>query len=275
MSAIEIRNLTKHYGDIVGVEDISLTAEAGEIYGFIGQNGAGKSTTIRVLLNLIFPTSGEAKILGYDCVKDTKIIKGLISYVPSEVSYYPSMKVGDLLRYSAELNGVKDKEKTDRLCAYFELDRNRLIRELSLGNRKKVSVIQALTGDPKVIILDEPTSGLDPVMQDKLFKLLIEEKEKGACVFLSSHNLAEVEKYCDKVCIIRKGRIVKIDTIANMNVGRKLRVTYKTADGKEVSSLHEEDINEIVKNLSKIKLMELEIRRTSLEEDFVKHYAEE
>lgn len=275
MSVIEIQNLTKYYGEAVGIDGISLSVEAGEIFGFVGQNGAGKSTTIRLLLNLIFPTSGEAVILGYDCVKDSKKIKENLSYVPSEVTYYPSMKVIDLLNYSVALNKISDSEKIEKLCNYFELDKNRMIRELSLGNRKKVSIVQALLDDPKVIILDEPTSGLDPLMQDKLFKLLIDEKAKGVCIFLSSHNLSEVEKYCDRVCVIKKGKIVQIDTIAKLNSERKLKLSYKTSDGKEVTEFCEGSINDMIKKLAKIDLNEIEIRRTSLEEDFIKHYEEE
>jgi ABC-2 type transport system ATP-binding protein len=275
MSVIEINNITKFYGKDIGVENISLKVEAGEIYGFIGKNGAGKSTTIRLLLNLIFPTSGNATIMGYDCVNDSKKIKEFLSYVPSEVEYYPNMKVIDLLNYSLLLSGNKNKERINELCSFFELEKNRLISELSLGNRKKVSIIQSLLKNPKVIILDEPTSGLDPLMQDKLFKILLEEKAKGACVFLSSHNLSEVEKYCDRVCVIKEGKVVEIDSMENLNKKRKIKVTYKTVDGEQITNIYKGDINELIKKLAKMNLKELEIRHTSLEEDFIKHYMED
>lgn len=224
---------------------------------------------------MIFPTSGEAKIKGLDCVKDTKRIKEFLSYVPGEVNYYPNMKVNDLFSYALSLIDNKQTEKVNKLCKYFELDKTRLIQELSLGNRKKVSVIQALLKNPKVIILDEPTSGLDPLIQDKLFKLLLEEKANGVTIFLSSHNLTEVEKYCDKVCVIRKGKIVKVINKEEIVENKKQRVTFIKADGTKESFLFDGDINPLIKKLSEIDLLKLEIKNISLEEEFMKYYKEE
>lgn len=271
-NAIEINNLSKLYDDVHGVKDITLNIKEGEIFGFIGQNGAGKSTTIRTLLNFIFPTSGSAKILGYDVVSDSKKIKEFLSYVPSEVSYYRNFRVIDLLKYSLALNGG-DQKRIDDLCDYLELDNTRLISELSLGNRKKVSIVQALLKQPKVIILDEPTSGLDPLIQEKLFKLLLDEKKKGTCIFLSSHNLTEVEKYCDRLAIIKNGLIVRVDDIKNLNIKRKLRVTYEE-NNVEKTFIYEDDINKLIVDLSKKKLSRLEITHVSLEEEFMQYYKE-
>ncbi|MFA6866072.1 MAG: ABC transporter ATP-binding protein [Clostridia bacterium] len=271
MAVIEISNLTKFYGPNCGVSDISLKVNRGEIYGFIGKNGAGKSTTIRVLLNFNYPTSGSCKILGYDCGKDSKKIKENCCYVPSEVFYYSEMKVKDLLDYSIKLNPKASKEKADELCKYFELDTKRLIKELSFGNRKKVSIVQALIRDAKVIILDEPTSGLDPLMQEKLFELLLEEKKKGVCIFLSSHNLSEVEKYCDRVCIIKDGKIVLENDMATINKERSLTVKYTTKDETK-EYVYDGDINLLVKQLQAKHLTSLEIKHTSLEEKFMEYY---
>lgn len=275
MNQIEIKNMTKDYGSVKGIDDISLTVEKGQIYGFVGQNGAGKSTTIRCLLNMIFPTKGEAKIFGLDCINDTKKIKESLSYVPGEVSYYPQMKVYQLFEYAISFNNNRQKEKIDTLCEYFELDKKRYIRELSLGNRKKVSLIQALLKEPKLIILDEPTSGLDPLIQDKLFKLLLKEKEKGTTIFLSSHNLSEVEKYCDKVCVIKKGKIVEVSSLQDIRENKKQRISYLTKNGKQESYVFDGDINEELKKLSEIPLHSLEIRNISLEEDFMHFYQED
>lgn len=275
MNAIEIKHLSKYYGVNRGIEDISLEVKAGEIYGFIGQNGSGKSTTIRILLNMIFPTSGEAKIYGLDCVQDSKEIKKFLGYVPSEVTYYPMMKVIDLFNYASLLGDICDNQRIEDLCTYFELDKNRLIKELSFGNRKKVSIIQALLKNPKVILLDEPTSGLDPLIQDKLFKLLLKEKEKGICIFLSSHNLSEVEKYCDRVCVIKDGRVVQIDSMKNLNKQRKIKVNYLTSDNQAVSYIYDGNINDLSKHLATLDLQELEIRHSTLEEEFMKFYEED
>lgn len=275
MNVIEIKNMTKDYGQVKGIDNISLNVEKGLIYGFVGQNGAGKSTTIRCLLNMIFPTEGVAKIFNYDCIKDTKKIKQTLSYVPGEVNYYPSMKVSDLFDYALSFIGKNKKDKVDNLCKYFELDKKRYIRELSLGNRKKVSLIQALLKEPELIILDEPTSGLDPLIQDKLFKLLLEEKEKGTTIFLSSHNLTEVEKYCDKVCVIKKGRIVKISSLKEIKENKKQRISFVTEKGEEKSYIFDGDINKEIRKLSATSLKSLEIKNISLEEEFMHFYQED
>jgi len=173
MFAIETSRLTKFYGAARGIIDVDLQVKEGEIFGFIGPNGAGKSTTIRTLLNFIFPTRGQATIFGHDCVRDSRIIKGLVGYLPAEVHYYDDMTVRDLLVYSASFypqdSSARQKELADRL----ELEMDRRIESLSLGNRKKVGIVQALQHRPRLLILDEPTSGLDPLMQARFFDIRI------------------------------------------------------------------------------------------------------
>ena len=191
---IETTGLTKYYGKARGIEDVALQVNEGEIYGFIGPNGAGKSTAIRTLLNLIFPTRGSAKIFGLDCVKDSWAIKQLVGYLPAEVNYYDDMTVADLFSYSARFYGKDCTKRTAELVELFSVDTKKRIDSLSLGNKKKVGIIQALLHKPKLLILDEPTSGLDPLMQKHFHDLLREENQQGTSIFFSSHVLGEVQK---------------------------------------------------------------------------------
>ena len=230
MNAIEIKNLTKVYGKNRGIQDINISVKEGEIYGFIGPNGAGKSTTIKTLLNFIYSTSGEALIFGMDSVKESEKIKEYIGYVPSEVRYYDDVKVKDIIKYAQSSYPKSKKEYVDRICNELELDMNKKMGELSLGNKKKVAIAQSLINNPKLLILDEPTNGLDPLMQKKLFNILIEEKEKGNTVFLSSHNLVEVQNLCDRVCVIKEGKIVDIIEIEKSKTELKLKVTLSSSD---------------------------------------------
>lgn len=272
MNAIEIENLTKFYGNVKGVENLSLKVEENQIVGFVGKNGAGKSTTIRILLNFLFPTSGSAKIFGMDSKKESKKIKSMTAYLPGEVNYYENMKVRDLLNYSESFLPEKDIKYREELLKYFELDPNRNISDLSLGNRKKVGIIVCLLKKAKLIILDEPTSGLDPLMQKKFFNKLLEERKKGATIFLSSHNLTDVEQYCDRVEIIRNGAIVKSLSMKNIQKERKLKVSFKEKGKKKVSYLLNDNINSLTKELASKNLESLEIKYQSIEEEFEKYY---
>ncbi len=272
MNTIVIKSMTKYYGKNKGIKEVNLEVKEGEIFGFVGKNGAGKTTTIRSLLNMIIPNSGEASICGLDCLHQTKEIKRITAYLPGEVEYYPGMKVIDLLNYALSFCEEKDHEYVNKLCEYFELDKNRKISELSLGNRKKIGVIQALLKKPKVIILDEPTSGLDPLMQKKVFEVLLEEKKKGTTIFLSSHNLQEIEKYCDRVAIIKDGEIVEIIEMNGIKREKKLLVQYITSDEKEYKYIYTGNVNDLISELSKKELLSLEIKYQSIEEEFQKFY---
>ena len=217
MSIIEVNNLTKYYGKARGIIDVSFNVEEGEIYGFIGPNGAGKSTTIRLFCSLIYPTSGEAKIFGKDCIRYGPEIRQEIGYLPSEVFYYDRMKVIDLLKYSASFYNKDCTKRLYELAEVMELDLKRRIDDLSYGNKKKVGIVQGLLHQPKVILLDEPTAGLDPLMQQNFFNLIREEnKERGATVFFSSHILGEVQRMCERVAIIKEGRIIRIEDIKTL-----------------------------------------------------------
>lgn len=289
MNAIEIKNLTKVYGKNRGIQDINISIKEGEIYGFIGPNGAGKSTTIKTLLNFIYPTNGEALIFGMDSVKESEKIKEHIGYVPSEVRYYDDVKVKDIIKYAQSFYPKSNKEYIDRICNELELDMNKKMGELSLGNKKKVAIAQSLINNPKLLILDEPTNGLDPLMQKKLFKILIEEKEKGNTVFLSSHNLVEVQNLCDRVCVIKEGKIVDIIEIEKSKTELKLKVTLSSSDitddiilnlsdkivdknGNLYTFIYSKNIDSLVKELANYKIDELLIEKENLEDAFLNYY---
>lgn len=291
MKAIEINSLTKEYGGKRGVNKISFEVLEGDIVGFIGPNGAGKSTTIKALLNFIFPTSGECKIFSLDCVKDSKKIKEFTGYVPSEVRFYDDMKVKDIIKYGESFYDNVDKERIVRLCEKLEIEENKKMGELSLGNKKKVAIVQALINSPKLIILDEPTNGLDPLIQKKLFEILLEENKKGTTIFLSSHNLTEVQNYCHKAVIIKEGEIVDVQDINSLKEKKKKRIVVKGKDIKkeDIKNINgeilcEEDgkfvfsykgnINELMTNLSKFELEDIEISEEDLMDTFLNYYKE-
>ncbi len=291
MFAIEIKNLTKNYGRNRGIKDINISVNEGEIYGFIGPNGAGKSTTIKTILNFVYPTSGEALIFGMDSVKDSEKIKEYIGYVPSEVRYYDDVKVKDIIKYAQSFYPKSNSEYIDGICNELELDMNKKMGELSLGNKnkKKVAIAQSLINSPKLLILDEPTNGLDPLMQKKLFNILKEEKKKGNTVFLSSHNLNEIQNLCDRVCVIKDGNVVDIIEIEKSKDKLNLKVTLSSSDVNEdiilnisdkilnkdeelYTFIYSKDVNSLLKELVNYKIDELLIEKENLEDAFLNYY---
>ncbi|MEH7450897.1 ABC transporter ATP-binding protein [Gottfriedia acidiceleris] len=293
MYAIEINNLTKTYGNSRGITDISFNIEEGEIFGFIGPNGAGKSTTIRTLLSLIYPTSGSAKIFGKDCIQFAPEIKKEIGYLPSEVFYYDNMKVMDLLKYSASFYKKDCTKRIKELAEVMDLDLTKKIDDLSLGNKKKVGIVQGLLHEPKLIILDEPTSGLDPLMQQRFFDLLEEENKKGATILFSSHILSEVQRLCDRVAIIKEGKIVTVEKISTLqeNNYKRFRIDIQNrmdpnyfnmpgvnnieAKGKTISFIFKGNINKVLKKIAEIEIENLWIEEPDLEEIFLHYYEKE
>ena len=289
MNAIETNSLTKNYGKNRGIENINIGVKEGEIFGFIGPNGAGKSTLIRILLNFLYPTSGEGTIDGKDIVKESKAIKENIGYVPSEIKYYGKATVKEIIKYAQSFK--KDSytdEEVDALVKDLDIDVNKKMEELSLGNKKKVSVLQALINRPSMIILDEPTSGLDPLMQKKLFKILRDMKAAGATVFFSSHNLTEVESICDRVLIIKEGKLVDLVELKAVKEDLGKIIDIKGNFSKEfIMEISEEIITEIdgmykiiykgeinmfVKAISAYDIEELSIKRENLEDMFIEYY---
>ncbi|MFT9596395.1 ABC transporter ATP-binding protein [Mesobacillus sp.] len=293
MNVIEIKNLTKMYGKARGIEEVSFNVKEGEIFGFIGPNGAGKSTTIRTLLSLIYPTSGSATIFGKDIITAAPEIKRDIGYLPSEVFYYDNMKVMDLLKYSASFYKKDCTKRIKELAEIMELDITKKIDDLSLGNKKKVGIVQGLLHEPKLIILDEPTSGLDPLMQQKFFDLLEKEIKKGATILFSSHILSEVQRLCDRVAIIKDGRIVTVEKISTLkeNTYKKFKIETNSVidknifnidgvnqleqDGGTVSFLFRGNINSIMKKIAEIEIANLWVEEPDLEEIFMHYYEKE
>ena len=214
-SVIHLDHLTKHYGEVVGIQELSLDVDSGEVFGLLGPNGAGKTTTIRLMMDFIRPTSGQVTVFGKTPSNDGIEIRKRIGYLPGDFVTYNYMTGAAVVEYFTNLRGSKPI-KFDTLCERFNLDPTRKIAELSKGNRQKVGLVQAFMNDPSLLILDEPTSGLDPLLQHEFQELLREEKEQGKTIFLSSHVMSEVEATCDRVCIIREGELIKIGTIEDL-----------------------------------------------------------
>lgn len=288
MKAIQTNDLTKYYGRHRGIEDVCLTVEEGGFFGFIGPNGAGKSTTIRTLLGLLSPTSGDAEIFGKSIVKDKLEILSEVGYLPSEAVFYNG-RVRDILRLSARLRRKDCEKEAMALCERLSLDPNRKISELSLGNRKKTGIVLALQHKPRLYILDEPTSGLDPLMQQEIYAILRERNREGATVFLSSHILSEVSRYCRSAAVIRDGRLLVSDSIENLAHTGVKRVTLQGVSGvpklSGISSatfsdgcarfLYDGDQNGLIRALAQTPFRDISVTDPDFEEIFLHYYSKE
>ena len=288
MNIIKTDNLTKIYGKARGAQDVNLEVKEGEIYGFIGPNGAGKSTTIKLLLNFIFPTSGSASILEKDVVTQSKEIKKKIGYVPSEVRYYGYLTGEELIKATMNFHKCEDNGELDLLCERLDIDKKKKISELSLGNRKKIAIACAIIHSPKLIILDEPTSGLDPLIQKKLFEILKEKNKAGATIFISSHNLNEIEEHCTKVAFIKDGKIFKIIEMDSHRVTTKVvTLTGENLDAKlfeknefivishennVLKLAYKGEIQTLVKLVASQNITDMTIENLSLEDEFLTYY---
>jgi len=215
-AAIETERLTKFYGAHRGIEDVSLTVEPGEVFGFLGPNGAGKTTTIRTLLDLLHPTRGSARVFGLDSRRDSVAIRARLGNLPGDFGYGKRASGREAIALLARLRGVEDLTRVEDLAKRFRADLERPMGQLSRGNRQKVGLILAVFHRPELLILDEPTSGLDPLMQEEFLALVREERERGCAVFVSSHELDEVERVCDRVGIIRDGRMIAVERVADL-----------------------------------------------------------
>ncbi len=269
--AICIENMTKTYGKNRGVTNLNLQVEKGDIFGFLGPNGAGKSTTIRSLLGLIHFEEGKASILGMD-VREQRI--GLlkeVGYMPSEAMFYPSMKVKDVLRFAADMRKQDCQEEGRKLCERLKVDMEKRIEELSLGNRKKVSIVCAMQHTPKLFIFDEPTSGLDPLMQAEFFKLIMEYNKQGATCFLSSHVLSEIKKYCHHAAIIKEGKLICSDTVENLTRTNTKRV-HVVKDGVEEDFVYKGNLNELFAGFAGHEISDIAIEEPELDEIFMHYY---
>jgi len=214
--AVSTEHLTKHYGTVTGLEDLSLEVAAGEVLGYLGPNGAGKTTTIRLLLGLIGPTTGRATIFGLDAQHDKIAVHARVAYVPGEATLWPSLTGAETLHLLARMHGQTDIGYRDLLVKRFEFDPSRKVRTYSKGNRQKINLIAALATRADLLIMDEPTAGLDPLMEQAFRESVLEAKGNGQTVFLSSHVLSEAEALCDRIAILRAGRLAEVGTLAEM-----------------------------------------------------------
>ena len=286
MNAIQTDDLTKYYGKERGIEHIDLTVRQGDFFGFIGPNGAGKSTTIRTLLGLIRPNGGRAQIYGLDTIKEREKILAQVGYLPSEVSFYPGMRVKDVLKLSADLHRRDCRRTGGLLCERLQLDTTRKVEELSFGNRKKTAIVCALQHEPDLLILDEPTSGLDPLMQREFFEILGERNKEGATVFLSSHILSEIQHNCTKAAMIKDGTILTSGSMAELSRTGAKRISIRGAvdpgaligvkdlhsTPESVDFLYSGDMNALLQTLSKGDIQDITVTEPDLEEVFLHYY---
>ncbi len=268
---IRIEKLTKTYGKKRGVTELDLHVNEKEIYGFIGPNGAGKSTTIRSILGFLNYDSGRIEVFGKDSIKEHTAILREIGYMPSEALFYPAMKVSEVIKFAADVRGLDCRKEADMLCERLKLDTGKRIKELSLGNRKKVSIVCAMQHKPRLFIFDEPSSGLDPLMQNTFFTLIKEYVDAGATCFLSTHVLSEVSRYCDRAAVMREGRLIKEDSVENLieSSAKNIKITM---NGESKEYIYNGDINKLIRELAEKKLDNLYIEEPSLEDMFMHFY---
>lgn len=292
---IILEKLSKRYHGAkeYSLHDVSLEVASGEVYGFLGANGAGKSTTIRTLLNFIQPTNGSATICGLDIVKDSVEVKKHVGYLSGEIALYDKMTGRDFLHYMADLQPLKNKHYSSELVKRFEAQPNKPLGTLSKGNRQKFGLIQAAQHQPDVLILDEPTSGLDPLMQEEFFKLIHEFRENGATVFVSSHNFSEVQRMCDRIGFIRDGKLVAEQTLSELASQAAHTFSLTFADKAPLADLqkitgakitsHDEhhltisvegELSPLFQILGKHHVTRLEQQAVNLEEEFMQFYSE-
>ena len=284
---IEIEHLTKFYGKNRGVNDLSLSVSEGEVFGFIGPNGAGKSTTIRAMLGLISPTSGSVRLFGQGVRRGDASALAEVGYMPAEAAFYRGMRVGEVISLSAKLRRMDCAAEARRLCDRLQLDVRRRVEELSLGNRKKVSIVCALQHRTALCLLDEPTSGLDPLIQEAFFDLLEERHAAGGTIFLSSHVLGEVQRHCQRAGVIREGQLIACDRVENLSRTRARRVTLHGVNSlalpgmRDVQSekrslrfLYDGDMAALISALQGLPVDDMTISEPPLEEIFLHFYEE-
>jgi ABC-2 type transport system ATP-binding protein len=288
---IQTEKLTKYYGSHLGIVDVDLDIQEGEVFGFLGPNGAGKTTTIRTVLDLIRPTSGRALVFGIESTVDPVAIHRRIGYIPGEFTLYDRLTGGQTIEYFANLRGGVDRAYQAALIDRFEIDPKRRFREYSKGNKQKIGLVLALQHRPELLILDEPTSGLDPLVQQSFFALVHEARAEGRTTFLSSHILSEVERTCDRVAIIREGRIAKVDSVEGLRDLAHHQVELRfsgpvpitefeglpgvsdvTADDHVLRMRVSGPITPVVRAAARYELLDFVSREPTLEETFLAQY---
>lgn len=292
-NAIAISGLHKAFGRVKALDGLDLQVPAGEVHGFLGPNGAGKSTTIRVLLGLLRSDAGEVRLLGGDPWRDAASLHHRLAYVPGDVNLWPNLSGGEVIDLLGRLRGGLDQKRREELVERFDLDPRKKGRTYSKGNRQKVAIVAALASTVDLLLLDEPTSGLDPLMEATFQEVIQEERAQGRTVLLSSHILAEVEALCDKVSIIRNGRTVETGTLAELRHLTRTSISAELCGPPnglaKLSDVHDlkvegnrvrfdvetRSIEDALRQLTQIGVRSLESRPPTLEELFLRHYADE
>ncbi|MCU9612902.1 ABC transporter ATP-binding protein [Caldibacillus lycopersici] len=290
MAVVQTKNITKRFGAFTALDGVNMELNEGEIYGFIGPNGAGKSTTIRILLGMLKASAGEAQIFGKDVWKDAVEIHKRLAYVPGDVNLWPNLTGGEVIDLFVKLQGGTKNSRREELIERFDLDPSKKCRTYSKGNRQKVALIAAFASEADLYILDEPTSGLDPLMENVFQQCVNEVKAEGKTVLLSSHILSEVEKLCDRVGIIRQGRIIETGTLDELRHLTRTKLVIETK--QPVPNIHEfagihgisgenrrwsfqvdtEKLDDVMKYISSYGITKLESAPPTLEDLFMRHY---
>ena len=288
MNAIEVKNLKKYFGKVKALDGISFSVEKGEVFGFLGPNGAGKTTTIRIMMDFLRPTEGKIKLLGKDAKEDSVELKKKIGYLSPEDRLYKGWTGQEHVDFIRAIRG--NSPKAQSLVKELDLDLEKRVWQLSTGNKQKLSLVLSMMSDPDLLIMDEPTLGLDPILSEKIYQTLDKLGHEGKTIFMSSHYLSEVEKVCDKVAIIKEGKLVATEHIADLKRKKmySVRATFENEvdanifklDGVEVKDQHKDfvelvvkgNINQVITILSQYKLKDLEIQRATLEDIFLEFY---
>lgn len=289
-NVIEIRQLTKDYGNNRGIFDVSLSVKKGEVFGFLGPNGAGKSTTIRHLMGFIQADQGSCQINGLDCLRDHARIQQALGYLPGEIAFMDDMTGLEFIKFMAKMKGMTDLTKAYELMERFELNPQGKIKKMSKGMKQKIGIICAFMHDPELLILDEPSSGLDPLMQNRFIELVLEEKQRGKTIFMSSHIFEEIERTCDRTAMIKDGRLISIEELQTLKASKHktYQITFATQELVEqfmdegfeceqvestvVKVLPRNNLNYLLATLSRYDIVDLDITKLTLEELFLHFY---
>ncbi|WP_188455915.1 ABC transporter ATP-binding protein [Virgibacillus oceani] len=290
MTVLKVDNLTKRFGKFTALDGVNLEVKEGEVFGFIGPNGAGKSTTIRVLLGIIKATGGQVRIFSKDAWAEAVEIHKRIAYVPGDVNLWPNLTGGEVIDLFVKLRGGNNQSRREELIRKFDLDPTRKCRTYSKGNRQKVALVSAFSSDADLYILDEPTSGLDPLMEQVFQECVKDAKKAGKSVLLSSHILSEVEKLCDRVGIIRQGKIIETGSLSELRHLTRTNLLVETKQPltslNELKGVHDieerdkdlsfqvdtEELDSVIKHLTQFGIVKLESTPPTLEDLFMRHY---
>lgn len=293
MSLVEVKGLTKRFGKFTALKKVDLSVNEGEIYGFIGPNGAGKSTTIRVLLGMLKPSEGQVTIFGKDAWKDAVAIHKRVAYVSGDANLWPNLTGGEVIDLFLTMRGKGNENRRDELIQRFKLDPSKKCRTYSKGNRQKIALIAAFASEADLYILDEPTAGLDPLMERIFQECILEVKQQGKTVLLSSHILSEVEKLCDRVAIIREGEIIETGTLSQMRHLTRTKLTVETRKAmvglSELKGVHDaihtndgwafqvdsEEMEKVIEYISQFGVLKIDSAPPTLEDLFIRHYKED